>query len=107
MSRESQVPNPRYPNKNVGGKGLKAHEPETVDEREVSLFKNGANQALRIPKEFELPGDRALLRKEGDCLILSPIRYQRLADLLDSWEPLAPEDDFPEISDLPTRPIHL
>lgn len=98
---------PRFPMKSPGRKGFVAREPEALEEREVSLFKNGANQALRIPKEFELPGDRALLRKEGDCLILSPIRCQRLADLLDSWEPLAPEDDFPEITELPNRPINL
>ena len=29
--------------------------------RHVSLFRNGANQAVRIPKEFELPGKKALM----------------------------------------------
>ena len=38
-------------------------------ERHVRLFRNGRNQALRIPREFELPGDEAILRKEGDRLI--------------------------------------
>lgn len=32
-------------------------------ERHVRLFKNGRNQALRIPRDFELPGDEAI------CLI--------------------------------------
>lgn len=32
--------------------------------RRVRLFKNGSNQALRIPREFELPGDEAT----KDCL---------------------------------------
>ena len=30
--------------------------------REVSLFRKNRNQAIRIPVEFELPGDRALIR---------------------------------------------
>jgi antitoxin VapB len=32
-------------------------------ERRVRLFRNGSNQALRIPKEFELPGNEAIIRK--------------------------------------------
>ena len=41
--------------------------------REVSLFRNGSNQAVRIPRDLELPGDRALLRQHGDQLILEPL----------------------------------
>jgi antitoxin VapB len=32
-------------------------------ERHVRLFKNGRNQAVRIPREFELPGEDAIMRK--------------------------------------------
>jgi len=39
-------------------------------DRHVRLFKNGRNQALRIPREFELPGNEAILRKEGNRLII-------------------------------------
>ena len=42
--------------------------------RHVRLFRNGRNQALRIPRDFELEGDEATIRKEGNCLILEPIR---------------------------------
>ena len=38
--------------------------------RHVRLFRNGANQAVRIPKEFELPGTDALMHREGKRLIL-------------------------------------
>jgi antitoxin VapB len=38
--------------------------------RHVRLFRNGANQAVRIPKEFELPGTDALMHREGNRLIL-------------------------------------
>ena len=32
-------------------------------ERHVKLFKNGRNQAVRIPREFELPGEDASVAK--------------------------------------------
>ena len=38
--------------------------------RNVSLFRNGANQAVRIPKEFELPGNQATIRRVGNSLII-------------------------------------
>lgn len=38
--------------------------------RHVRLFRNGANQAVRIPKEFELPGNEALIRREGNKLVI-------------------------------------
>jgi antitoxin VapB len=43
-----------------------------VSERHVKLFKNGRNQAVRIPREFELPGEDAIMRKEGERLIIEP-----------------------------------
>jgi antitoxin VapB len=44
-----------------------------ASERHVRLFKNGRNQAVRIPREFELPGDSAIMRKEGERLIIDPL----------------------------------
>jgi len=38
--------------------------------RRVRLFSNGRNEALRTPREFELPGTDAIIRKEGDRLIV-------------------------------------
>ncbi|MFD2431491.1 antitoxin [Sphingobium scionense] len=43
-------------------------------ERHVKLFKNGRSQAVRIPREFELPGEDAIIRKEGSRLIIEPAR---------------------------------
>lgn len=41
--------------------------------RNVSLFRNGANQAVRIPKEFELPGNQATMRRVGNRLIIEAV----------------------------------
>ncbi len=69
-------------------------------ERHVRLFRNGRNQALRIPREFELEGDEAIIRKEGDRLIVEPIRKGRLLALLTTLEPL--DEPFPDVvEDLP------
>jgi antitoxin VapB len=77
-----------------------------IMERHVKLFKNGRNQAVRIPREFELPGEDAIIRKEGDRLIIEPApRLSSLADYLKTLEPL--DEDFPEIERLPTRPVDL
>jgi len=69
-------------------------------ERHVRLFRNGRNQAVRIPREFELEGDEAIMHKEGDRLILEPVRKGRLLALLSTLEPL--DEPCPEIDeDLP------
>lgn len=67
--------------------------------RHVRLFRNGANQALRIPKEFELPGKEAEIRQVGNTLVITPIETKKgtLRELLDSWEPMA--EDFPDVDD--------
>ncbi len=69
----------------------------TQAERHVRLFRNGRNQALRIPREFELQGSEAIIRKEGDRLIVEPIRKGRLLDLLDTLDPL--DEAFPDINE--------
>ena len=69
-------------------------------ERHVRLFRNGRNQALRIPREFELEGDEAVLHKEGDRLIIEPVRKGRLLAVLAvlaSLEPL--EEAFPDVDE--------
>lgn len=72
-----------------------------VTERHASLFRNGRNQAVRIPREFEISGTEVMIRKEGDCLILTPISKSCLLDLLASWEPL--DNGMPDIDDLPPQ----
>ena len=70
--------------------------------REARLFRNNRSQAVRIPADFELPGDRVVIRRDGDRLILEPVRPRGLLGLLSSWEPL--DDALPEIEDLPPGP---
>jgi len=74
-------------------------------ERRVKLFKNGRNQALRIPREFELPGGDATIRKEGQRLIIEPAPPQSLLAVLAALPTL--EEDFPPIEDRPAEPVDV
>jgi antitoxin VapB len=57
-------------------------------ERHVKLFKHGRNQAVRIPREFELPGEDAIMRKEGHRLIIEPASSRSLLAVLATLGPL-------------------
>lgn len=72
------------------------------EERHVRLFRNGRNQAVRIPVEFELPGDEAIMRRDGDRLVIEPVRKRGLVALLATMQPL--DEEFPEIGDPVPRP---
>jgi antitoxin VapB len=77
--------------------------------REAKLFRNNKSQAVRIPADFEFPGDRVLIHREGERLIIEPVRRKNLLEVLAQLEPLGPEDQFPEIDDtlLPLRDVDL
>lgn len=85
--------------------------------RAVKLFRNGANQALRIPKEFELPGTDALIHREGDKLIIEAVQTRppkgTVAALALALHEMAAwgtiEEDFPDVDEglLPLDDIDL
>jgi len=74
-------------------------------ERHVKVFRNGRNQAVRIPREFEFRGEEAIMRKEGDRLIIEPAPPKSLLAVLATPAPLP--EDFPPIRDLPPDPVDL
>lgn len=69
--------------------------------RVATLFRNGSNQAVRIPRELEIDSREVYIHREGDRLVLTPVRKHALADLLAGWEPM--DDGLPEMEDLPTQ----
>lgn len=73
--------------------------------RHVKLFKNGRNQAVRIPREFELPGEDAIMYRDGDRLIIEPPAPKSLLAVLASLSPL--DERFPEIDDPVPGPVDL
>ena len=83
---------------------LDSSNPE-AQERHVKLFRNGRNQAVRIPREFELPGDDAIIRREGRRLIIEAAPPRSLLAVLATLSPLA--EDFPPIAELPHDAVDL
>ena len=50
----------------------------------AKIFKNGKNQAVRLPRQFEFNGIKeVLIKKEGDNIVLIPARksWTSFADL--------------------------
>jgi antitoxin VapB len=74
-------------------------------ERRVRIFRNGRNQAVRIPREFELPGKDAVMRKEGERLVIEPVAPQSLLALLKTLKPI--EEDFAPAPDPAPDPVDL
>ena len=79
--------------------------------KEMKLFRNNRSQAVRIPVEFELPGDRVMIHREGSRLIIEPIaKVTTISELLAEWkkeEPLGAEDQLPNIEDIPAKPENI
>ena len=71
----------------------------------VSFFRNGRNQAVRIPVEFEMPGTEGIMRKEGDKLIIEPVKKKRsLLEVLEEFGPLT-EEEWPDVTDDDLLPL--
>jgi antitoxin VapB len=74
-------------------------------QRRVRLFRNGRNQAVRIPREFELEAKEVILRREGDRLVLEPVTKRGLLAVLAKLRPIpetVPDVDqgLPPLDDL-------
>ncbi|MDQ1409634.1 MAG: antitoxin VapB [Acidobacteriaceae bacterium] len=74
-------------------------------ERHVRVFRNGRNQAVRIPREFELPCENAIMRKEGQRLIIEPAPAKSLRAVLAGLKPL--REKFPRMPDPPADAVDL
>ena len=71
--------------------------------RQARLFRNGRNQAVRIPREFELTANEVVIYREDDRLIIVPVECSpSLAEVLATLSPL--DEDFPDIQDPPAQP---
>ncbi|MET3896896.1 antitoxin VapB [Devosia sp. UYZn731] len=74
----------------------------------ASLFRNGRNQAVRIPVEFELPGTEVTIVKEGDRLIIEPKEKKlTLREFLNALDPV--DVEWPDVDEglLPLKDINL
>ena len=85
-------------------------QPQSYSEpREAKLFRNNKSQAVRIPADFEMPGDRVNIYRDGNRLIIEPVRRKNLLEVLARLDPLGPEDQFPDVDETlsPAKEIDL
>lgn len=74
-------------------------------ERKIKIVRLGDRQTFQLPPEFELPGEEVVLLREGDDIILRPVKSLSLIEYLDTLEPL--DEEFPEIEDLPIDDVEI
>jgi antitoxin VapB len=69
----------------------------------AKLFRNGRSQAVRLPREFRLPGRRVRVRRVGSGVMLEPV-----VDDLTAWfaamDRLSDEPFMPEGREQPPTP---
>lgn len=67
-------------------------------EHHVKIFRNGSAQAVVIPAEFEMTGEEAVMRKEGDRLVIEPVtKKDDFREWLTSIEPW--DEEFPDVDE--------
>lgn len=76
-----------------------------MTERRVKIFKNGRNRAVRIPQEFEFQGEDAIMRKDGQRLVIEPVPPSSLITLLKTLTPIT--EDLEPIPDPLPDPVAL
>lgn len=67
----------------------------------AKIFRNGRNQAIRIPVELSFDTDTVTIEKDGDALIIRPLRDRGWDSFFDDPSMQLPEFDTPE--DLPLQ----
>ena len=63
----------------------------------AKLFWNGRSQAVRLPKEFRFEGDEVSIRREGEGVVLEPVRRRAWPrGYWKSWGTVTEDFDAPE-----------
>jgi antitoxin VapB len=73
--------------------------------KRARVFRNGGNQAVRIPRDFEFDVDEVVVRKVGRALIIEPALPLSLHRLLDTLEPL--DERLDPVDELPLEDVDL
>ncbi len=77
-----------------------------TEQHRAKIFKHGRSQAVRLPKEFRLPGKEVRVRRVGNAVVLEPL--DQPFDLDAWWAKLDEYHDvpfMPEGRDQPPMPI--
>ncbi|MBI4540449.1 MAG: AbrB/MazE/SpoVT family DNA-binding domain-containing protein [Gemmatimonadetes bacterium] len=76
--------------------------------KRAKLFWNGRSQAVRLPKEFRFEGEEVAIRREGDRVILEPIRKRDWpVGYWDRIDALRGDLELGEVEPFPARLLDL
>jgi virulence-associated protein VagC len=76
-----------------------------IMESVAKLFKNGRSQAVRLPKEFRFKGSEVRIRKQGEKVILEPMKNSKWPDGF--WDIFTPDPQFETPEPLPSKKLDL
>ncbi len=71
----------------------------------AKLFQNGRSQAVRLPKEFRFKGTEVRIRKQGEKVILEPMKKSNWPDGF--WNIFAQDPQFETPEPLPSKQFEL
>ncbi len=73
----------------------------------AKIFQHGRSQAVRLPKDFRLPGKEVRVSRIGDAVLLEPMNKPEPCGAEALWakiDALRGDEDFPEVTDIDVRP---
>ncbi len=74
-------------------------------ESTAKLFINGRSQAVRLPKDFRFSGTEVIIKKEGQRVILEPMRNTKWPD--NYFSNFSLDKTFEVPAPLPKKPFDL
>jgi antitoxin VapB len=80
------------------GRGSSERGSSDTDAARAKLFWNGRSQAVRLPRAFRFEGDEVSVRREGDAVILEPVRKRDWPpEYWDRLRELTRDFEFPDV----------
>jgi antitoxin VapB len=81
----------------------RAKTPTTVMAKRAAIFRNGRNQAVRLPQDLKFPDKvkEVQVRKQGDTILLSPVKPDWASFF--SLDVQVPDDFLPQRNDSPPQ----
>lgn len=71
----------------------------------AKIFMNGRSQAVRLPKKFRFEGTEVRIRKQGEKVILEPVKKTKWPDGF--WDIFTPDSQFEIPKPLPLKNFDL
>lgn len=71
----------------------------------AKLFKNGRSQAVRLPKAFRFKGTQVKISRQGEKVILEPVKRTQWPDGF--WDIFTPDPQFETPEPLPSKEFKI